>query len=171
MGKSIVTQQTVKDTFHYRDGDLYWKQNGSGRRKDLSIPAGCIDTTSGYRVITFEYKMYLAHTLIWIYHYGHKKAGTHIDHIDRNSLNNRIENLRQATVSENARNKGIVSNNTSGHTGVSKIGRNKNRWRASITVDGRIYNLGTYIDINDAIEARRKAEKDYNYNVGVVRKN
>ena len=80
-----------------------------------------------------------------------------VDHIDRNKLNNHISNLRYATTSQNAMNKSIQSNNTSGIVGVYFC-KDKNKWRAVIKKDRNPIHLG-YVETKEgAIEARNKAE-------------
>lgn len=79
------------------------------------------------------------------------------DHIDRNPLNNRRSNLRPCTKSQNCANKGTQKNNTSGFTGVEFY---KNRWRASIRFNNVRYYLGTFLNKDDAISARLRAEKE-----------
>lgn len=84
------------------------------------------------------------------------------DHIDRNPLNNRKENLRPATHTENARNSSISKNNTSGFTGVYMCKQNNwERWRAEICVNKNRIVLGHFIDKTDAIKARLEAEAKY----------
>lgn len=81
-------------------GHLYWKKGKDGRQ--LHKPAGHADRT-GYRRVMINYKMYLAHRLIWLLHYG-EWPKQHIDHIDGNPGNNRLENLRDVSRSVNLRN-------------------------------------------------------------------
>ena len=82
------------------------------------------------------------------------------DHIDRNALNNRMNNLRKATVTENNRNQSKPSTNTSGFIGVSYY-KPGNKWRSYIKVDGVFMSLGYYFNKKDAIIARLNAEKEY----------
>ena len=82
------------------------------------------------------------------------------DHINRNPLDNRKENLRQATTTENARNCSIPKNNTSGFIGV-KWNKINNNWRSEITVDRIRINLGSFKTKHDAIVARLEAEVKY----------
>jgi len=84
--------------------------------------------------------------------------GLQIDHRDHNKLNNRKGNLRLATVSQNGMNKGLQSNNTSGHTGVRK---SHQKWEAYIKIQGNTIHLGRFDNIKDAIAARKVAEKKY----------
>lgn len=51
-----------------------------------------------------------------------------------------------------------TANNTSGYRGVYK--RENSRWRAAIGFKGRVYNLGTFVNLEDAVAARKKAEKE-----------
>ena len=54
--------------------------------------------------------------------------------------------------------KKVPSNNTSGTRGVSLV-KASGKYAAYIMFKGKFYNLGTYSDINDAINARKEAEK------------
>lgn len=82
------------------------------------------------------------------------------DHIDRNELNNLENNLRPATASENSQNRKRNSNNTSGIIGVGWR-KDLQQWVARIKVKGRSIYLGSFIDKDDAIVARLKAEQKY----------
>lgn len=87
-------------------------------------------------------------------------VGLYYDHIDRNPLNNQKENLRVATSSQNAQNQSMHSNNTSGITGVA-WDKSKNSWVAYINIDKKLTKLGTFINKEDAIKARLRAERKY----------
>ena len=80
-----------------------------------------------------------------------------IDHIDGEPSNNRLDNLRLATNSENQQNR-KKSNNTSGAKGVCKI---RNRFKAHIGVRGKVKNLGTYGTFNEAADAYKTAAAQY----------
>lgn len=69
------------------------------------------------------------------------------DHRNRNGLDNRRANLREATRSENRHNQGPPRNNTSGYKGVSRSG---GRWRAQIMVDGKRRSLGRFARAEEA---------------------
>jgi hypothetical protein len=83
-----------------------------------------------------------------------------IDHINGDSSDNRIVNLRQTTQSENNRNRRITDKNTSGYVGVYKRGA---KWCAQISVNGKNMHLGAYDTIEQAANARKQAEIDYGY--------
>lgn len=82
------------------------------------------------------------------------------DHINRNPLDNRKENLRPATYSENCRNRGKRKDNTSGVTGVS-FDKWKNKWVAYVTINKKLKYLGYFDNKYDAILSRLKAEKEF----------
>ena len=83
-----------------------------------------------------------------------------VDHIDRNSLNNKLDNLRWATASENGMNKKTQRNNTSTCTGV-RFKKDKQMWCAEIKIQGKSKFIGYYINFGDALNARKDAEKIY----------
>ena len=82
-----------------------------------------------------------------------------IDHIDRNPLNNSVQNLRWCTHSENQRNRCLMKNNKSSIRGVRHY--SKNKWLAEIAVDCKRIHLGYYTHFDDAKNARFLAENKY----------
>ena len=81
-----------------------------------------------------------------------------VDHVDRDEDNNRWSNLRLATYSQNNRNKSVAKNSTSGVTGVNWVG---DRWKVTITVDGKRKEMGRFFSVEEAAIARRRAEIKY----------
>lgn len=86
--------------------------------------------------------------------------GFHTDHINHEKLDNRKENLRTATSSQNAFNTGLWSHNTSGHKGVYWYERYK-KWEVYINVNGKRIYLKRFKSLQDALNARRNAEVKY----------
>jgi hypothetical protein len=82
------------------------------------------------------------------------------DHINRNKLDNRRENLRTVNKSENGINRLKQINNTSGYKGIS-WDRKASRWEAFIHLHRKKHFLGYFKDIKDAIMARRQGELKY----------
>jgi len=84
-----------------------------------------------------------------------------IDHIDRNSSNNRVDNLRWATCRENQLNKGISKNNRSGAKGVwwDKI---NSKWIAKISLNNKMLYIGSYFNFDDAVEAYKLKSREIN---------
>jgi hypothetical protein len=85
---------------------------------------------------------------------------TWIDHKNGDIFDNRKENLRKCTCSENNKNKCIFINNTSGYKGVSWEKR-MDKWLASITVNYKQMNLGYFTDIIEAALAYNEAAIKY----------
>lgn len=89
--------------------------------------------------------------------YGDKKE---VDHINHDVHDNRKQNLRICTRSENNWNIGTRSNNKSGVTGVS-WDKKSNKWVVHISYNGKDHNLGAYFDFNEAVKIRKEAEEKY----------
>lgn len=81
-----------------------------------------------------------------------------VDHINHDTSDNRKSNLRVCSHSDNMKNSRRYSSNTSGRTGVYKY---RDRWRALITIDGKIIHLGLFLTFADACKAREEAEDKY----------
>ncbi len=88
--------------------------------------------------------------------------GLHVDHIDGDQSNNRLNNLRVVTCQGNMRNAKLPSTNKSGVIGVywnSAVGK----WRANIKINYKCIHLGYYTNKDDAIKARKAAEIKYGF--------
>ena len=96
--------------------------------------------------------MFKVHQLIYYMVSGIESLQV-VDHQDGNPLNNRFPNLRLTTESVNSRNKRMRSNNTSGYVGVS-WNKQKSKWMAQITIDGKQKYLGYYDSPEEANQAR-----------------
>lgn len=82
------------------------------------------------------------------------------DHADRNPFNNRKYNLRPATASQNSVNRRVLRRNTSGFIGLCWEEK-RQKWKVTIGVGNKKINLGRFLNKEDAIKARLKAEKKY----------
>ena len=82
-----------------------------------------------------------------------------VDHIDNNTHNNNLINLRFATPAQNQHNRSINKNNTSGTKGVN-WNKKSMKWRAQICINGKVINLGSFINKDDAINIRVQRAKD-----------
>lgn len=102
-----------------------------------------------------------AHRVIWALHIGSLPTN-HIDHANGDRSDNRIENLREATRSENQRNRKIPANNSSGALGVS-WNKRMGKWQASIWNGHRLEYLGCRSELDDAKELRLAAEVRLGY--------
>lgn len=140
--------------FNYKDGILYWKVARSNCIKTNQI-AGTT-TKDGRSRICIDYKIYLLHRVIFAMHHGYMPK--FVDHIDGNTKNNRIENLRKATFNQNVQNSKIRINNKSGIKGIS-WDKNRKKWDATIHKDNKKYFLGRFDDLEVAksvINEKRK---------------
>ena len=93
------------------------------------------------------------------------KRGEYVDHIihpprKEHKIDNRRSNLRIVTNSQNCMNQSLRVNNSSGYKGIS-YNKSKNKWIAYIGVNNKYISLGDYERIEDAINARKAAEKRY----------
>lgn len=175
MKKSLLNSRNVREIFNYSNGALYWRERSlkycssersmnsfNSRMKGRKV--GNVNT-NGY--VQFELNIggvrerFLAHRVIWLYVYGFWPS-KHIDHIDHNPTNNSIDNLRDVTVSENARNRSYNCRNTSGVQNVY-WNKAKKKWEARIRTDkGKIF-LGLFDDKNEAIPVIELAKKEHGY--------
>ena len=140
MTKEIITQDYVKQLFEYRDGELFWKVKHS--RSVLIGKKVGTKTKRGYFQLTINKKMYLTHRIIFLMHHGYLPK--YLDHIDGNPSNNKIENLRAATLNQNQYNTKLNKNNNSGYKGVSWC-ESTNNWRVRIQVN-KVSKLIGYFD-------------------------
>jgi hypothetical protein len=146
----IVDKETVIKLFDYHeDGYLIWKHPTTIRTKVGAIVGHKQLCTFGkrkeYRWVTrLNKRLYFVHQIIFLYHHGYIPKVT--DHKDRDTLNNRIENLRAATSSEN--NKNRTGYGKSKYLGVS-LNRH-NMWVAMITIDKKKKYLGCFKNEVDA---------------------
>ena len=151
----LLTANYLKDLFEYKDGNLYWKQKTS-KKSHIKVGDEAGTVSNRYKRVSINKKLYLNHRIIFMMHHGYMPE--FIDHIDNNSLNNRIENLREATFCENQHNAKLRKDNKSGVKGISWHSRFK-KWSAKITVNKKVIYLGNFDDINEAknvVELARK---------------
>lgn len=141
-------------------GVLTWLVSG-GKAK-VGKPAGCVIKIerNTYLKVTVDKTQTYAHRIAWALSYGYWPEG--VDHEDGNGLNNRLDNLREANGVVNGRNCSKHVTNTSGTTGVLWL-KSTSKWRAGIKVDGVYHSLGSFTKIEDAIAARKSAEKRFGF--------
>ena len=139
-------------------GIMKWKSSSRGGRKAGNI-AGTLNGT-GYYIIKLFGVTYQAHRLVWYYVYG-TQPEVFIDHINGCRSDNRIANLREATASQNGRNTGKYSNNTSGFKGVS-YSKYCGKYQASVSENGKSKFLGYFHTPENAY----KVYCDYVFKIG-----
>jgi CO dehydrogenase/acetyl-CoA synthase gamma subunit (corrinoid Fe-S protein) len=152
-----ITQARVKELFDYHpDGHLTWKVQKSNNVKVGSF-AGSVNS-EGYLQVGIDRVLYKVHRLIYLWHYGF--VYNLIDHIDQNKLNNKIQNLRIATNSQNLRNRSKQVNNTSGFKGVS-FHKHTNKFQAKIKINKKQIYLGLFLSAEEAYDVYCIAAKKY----------
>lgn len=129
-------------------GKISWKVKRNGYRGSVKpgVEAGSIDKY-GYRMIVIDGFVYPAHRLAWYIYYGEWPT-KQVDHINMKPLDNRIENLRLASMTQQRANQRVRSDSISGLKGVKFQGK---RWGARI----KGINLGIF----DTPEAAHEAYK------------
>ena len=105
-------------------------------------------------------KNYLVHRLVWKIVHGVDPL--HIDHVDHNRSNNRLENLRSVTSLENNRNASLQKNSTTKVIGVCFC-KKSGKYRSRINVHGKLIHLGFYDTIEQAAAARSAANIKYGF--------
>ena len=153
--------EELKEFFDYNPdtGLVTWIKKINKRIK-VGQEAGAMNS-KGYIHIRFKGSDYKAHRLAYYMYHGVDPLAKLVDHIDGDKTNNKIDNLRLATNTQNLMNRvNLPSNNTSGVIGVCWEKRPK-KWKASITINGKAIGLGYFINKEDAIKARKEGEIKY----------
>ena len=152
-----ITQGLLREIFDYKDGFLYWKKPRP--KIVVGSKAGAL-MTSGIEVrrrIKVNGKSYLSSRLIFLYHNGYLPEM--VDHRDRDTLNDRIENLRAASKFENARNRNPERESTSKYLGVAlrTYYQKYKYWAAQISTNKKCKHLGLFKTEEAAALAYNKA--------------
>jgi hypothetical protein len=137
----MLDAETLRKLLSYNGdtGHFSWIKKRNGIKPGR--PAGYIGT-DGYVSIRINGKLYKAHRLAWLHHYGTWPTNL-IDHINGNTTDNRIVNLREATHSQNLSNVPAWGTNTSGFKGVSWC-RKRGRWKAQIRFQNKRKTIGLF---------------------------
>lgn len=151
-------EEITYDELHKRF--LYIPNFGIIWDKENSVIAGTINS-HGYLIISINGKNYPAHRIAYCMHYGYFPKCI-LDHINRNKTDNRIENLREASASCNARNRKLSVRNNSGVSGVSWSMVDQ-IWKATIGVDNKNVFIGQFKFFFNAVRARHYAERLFYY--------
>jgi hypothetical protein len=133
-------------------GIFRWAMDRRGVRAGVIV--GNKPTTVGYGAIRIDGRLYLSHRLAWFY--VHRKwPPDQIDHINMDRIDNKISNLREATLAQNRMNESIKRSNTSGFKGVS-WNKEKRKWEARIGHNRKSYFVGYFDTAVAAHEAWKK---------------
>lgn len=136
-----------------KSGDLLRVLTGGARSKSGT-------NCNGYLRSGVDGDLVYNHRISWA-HYYREQPPEFIDHIDGNRRNNKIDNLRACTLSENQMNRKLNSNSTTGYTGVSFM-KNKRKFKATIYKNSKPIYLGIYETAEEASKAYQKAKDNLN---------
>lgn len=144
-----ITQELVRERFDYKDGFLYHRIAPKYKPKNFGKQAGCLyeyEHGDRYR-IKIDYKLYYQSRLIFLWHHGYMPEM--VDHKDRDTTNDRIENLRASDAVTNQYNKVGFKNVTSKYKGVCWDKREQ-KWHVQINTTGKPRHLAYCDDEEEA---------------------
>lgn len=146
-----VEIQNIKACFSYdpQTGIVSWK---TPFRRREGFQAGSV-SKKGYRRIFFKGRMYRNHRIAWLLTHGEWPQGQ-LDHVNGIKDDNRIDNLRIATDSQNQFNRKLSRRNTSGFKGVHFC-KSSGLWKAEVYVNYKKHSVGRYRTRQAAAEAAR----------------
>lgn len=172
--KQYPTVEYLRQCLRYEDGKLFWLQRPvehfksayfqvrwntrwSGKLAGGLTECGVASHSHLSWIVRIHGNHLLRHVVVWALHNGEWKLG--IDHKNGNSLDDRIENLRLATGTQNAANSKLRVNNTSGYKGVT-WSKKREKWIAQLQISGKGIYLGQFDDPAIAHSAYMKKAKE-----------
>jgi hypothetical protein len=152
----LPSQKELTELFDYKDGQLFSKYS-STRRKVGSVVG--VKNKSGYSQAKIKNKTFYVHRLIWQMLNGDLN-GMDVDHVNGNKHDNRIENLRLVSRSENSQNLRIAKTNSKTKLLGTWFNKSSGKFAAQITKNGQAIYLGLFDTAEDAhaayIDKKRK---------------
>lgn len=170
--RPLPSPEVIRQLLSYdpETGKLFWKRRDralfptdmahrmwNGRYAGKEAATSKMNT-GYYQTSVFDNHV-LAHRAIWAIVYG-AWPEQHIDHANGDRADNRLSNLRLATVTENLRNTATRKDNRSGFKGVSWH-KSHQLWRAVIAVNGKQKYLGRYKTREEAAAAYDMAARQH----------
>lgn len=154
-----MNQEDLKSVLHYDPitGLFRWRFAKAYNTKPWSVAGGITTTTKGYMQIVVNRKAHMAHRLAWLYVHGEWPM-QQIDHINGCKTDNKIDNLRDVSQSENMLNQSKPRNGKL--LGVSWI-KTRKKWSARLQINKKINLLGYFDDANSAHQAYLAAKKNF----------
>jgi len=160
-------------------GELIWLDRDEGYFKKPTDAKGWNKKYAGtkaFQTLHYGYlhghifkRHYFAHRVAWAIHYGYWPTGQ-IDHVNGLRSDNRIENLRDVSHSDNQKNVKLRRDNKCGTPGIDWK-KHASAWRVRVNREGKRHLLGYFKNLDEAVAARKSAEELYGYhqNHGRVR--
>ncbi len=142
----MITQDYLKSQLHFNPETGIFTWINARKKVKINTVAGCLHKKTNYYYICLDLKKYKLHRLAWFYMYGEWPSV--IDHIDGNSLNNKISNLRKCTFQQNMLNQKLRKDNTTGVKGIRFCKHGK--WRVLITENNIKHHVGYFDDFFEA---------------------
>ena len=139
----MLTQDRLKKLLRYDPGTgQFVRLVKTSNRINVGDLAGGVSASHKYCSISLDGRPYLAHRLAWLYMTG-QWPHAQIDHIDMDRRNNKWENLRASTVTQNRMNRRCPKNNSLGLKGVS-LDKRSGKYRATIKINYKYISLGLF---------------------------
>ena len=165
-----LTAQELRQRLDYnpKTGEFFWKRRDDGGSRAVASWnerfAGRAALTNkhpkGYLQGAIKKRSFLAHRAAWAITHG-EWPSNQIDHINGDRSDNRLDNLREFTAGQNARNR-KRREGRKGKVGVTWYADCR-KWRAQIQANGVHISLGYYDDYKAAVAARLEAERDLGF--------
>lgn len=159
-----ISHERLKELVRYDpETGEFWLLQTKSRQLVNKLPYLLGQKPSTYRQSMLEGRVYRHNILAYFYMTGEwPPAGMEVDHEDRDILNDRWSNLRLLSKTENIRNQSETKDHTkSGYTGIAIKNSGLKRFKAYIRVDTKLKHLGSFLTLEEALTARRSAEKIY----------
>jgi hypothetical protein len=165
--KILPSVDYIRQCVREENGYVFWLKRPQDHFKDerswklwntrySGTEAGCVRI--GYHFITINNLKFKRSTIVWAVRHGELKIG--LDHKNRDQLDDRIENLRVASKSQNAANCRIPSDNTSGHKGVSWC-KQTGMWQVGLQCRKKRIWLGRFNNLADAALAYERGAREH----------
>jgi len=145
-----LTAEQLRELLEYRAGELVWLVPRTNNKVKIGDVAGSLHR-DGYVYISINRRLYLRSRLVWLWHHGSWPTNC-IDHINRVTDDDRIENLRDVTNQQNRFNTG--ARGYYWHKPTQK-------WLARIRVNGKSIHIGYYDTKEEARAAYLAAKAIY----------
>lgn len=150
--KALLSPAEIREVFELIDGELWRKEcvGKNGHKLSRRLVENVANNVYGYCIVRFKGRNVPYHRIIWVLLNGDIPVGIQIDHIDGNKINNDISNLRLVSNRENQQNQVKHRN---GRLVGCYYKKQVRKWRAQITVNGKLKHLGYFETEQEAHEA------------------